>query len=454
MGREAVAQGHLGDSMSDTPHLTPVEIANFWALDLEDAGFREFVEHLAGGCPDCCGLAGQLPWPLEILRRPAANDGERAASLENMLDFRLRSRMKKTLALGLELAEAQDQAKDEVEGLVELDELPSPPTQMLLFARAKGWLAEARGERREDPERCLFAAVLAAGFAGSVKPEDHPEGEVANLRTETWTEVANARRLTGDFESAEAAFHRAAGVATEMAPLLESAESAAHFLLALRRLTEAEDLLSFLQRVQEGRGERHAAGRICLERGIVAQLRQDDSAALHLFLQSLQLLDLTNHPDLALAAFHNTIDSTARLGHFETALAWLERCAPMYAEFGDVTDFIRRRWVEAQIQAGLGNLSCADTYLRAVRVDFEDQNLFYEASLVTLDLCAVWIRRGKFREVACGVDEAVSTFQALKVRREALAGLLLLQEAARGEQATVAMIQAAGASLRAETTRS
>ncbi len=436
--------------MPDTPHLTPVEIANLWALDLEDARFRDFVEHLAYGCPDCCGQAGQLPWPSAIAKLPAANDDERGLNLERMYDFRLRSTMKKAVALGVEFVEAQDQVKDEVEGLVELDDLPSPPTQMLLFLRAKAWLAEARGERREDPERCLFAAVLASSFACSVKPEEHPEGEVANLRTETWTEVANARRLTGDFASAEAAFHRAASAAAEAPQLLDSAEAAAHFLLASRRLAEAEDLLSLLQGIREGRGERHAAGRICLERGIVAQLRDDDRAALHLFLRSLQLLDLNLDPALTLAAFHNTIDSSTRLGHFETALDWLERCAPMYEASGDETDLIRRRWVEAQIQAGLGNLPCADAYLRAVRVEFEDHRLFYEACLVTLDLCAIWIRRGKFREVACGIEEAVSTFQALKVRREALAGLLLLQEAARGEQATVELVQAAGAALRAE----
>ncbi|HEV7669264.1 MAG TPA: hypothetical protein VGS22_12105 [Thermoanaerobaculia bacterium] len=383
-----------------------------------------------------------------------ANDDERAVNLESMYDFRLRSTMKKSLALGIEFYEARDQAKAEVESLIEWADLPSPPTQTLLFLRAKAWLAEARGERREDPERCLFAAVLAASFASSLKPEEHPEGELANLRTETWTEVANARRLTGDFESAEAAFHRAAATATEIGPLLESAEAAAQFLLASRRLTEADDLLAYLQGIRERRGEQHAAGRICLERGIIAQLRQDEIAALHLFLRGLQILNLADDPNLALAAFHNTIDCTSRLGHFETALAWLERCKPLYEEYGDEIDLLRCRWVEAQIQAGLGNLPCADAYLRCVREEFEDHNLFYQASLVTLDLCAIWIRRGKFREVACGVDDAVSTFQSLKVRREALAGLLLLQEAARGEQATVAMVQAAGAALRAESTRS
>ncbi len=436
--------------MPDTPHLTPVEVANLWALDLEDDRLQEVIKHWAHSCPDCCEITSQLPWPMPIAVRPAANDDERAENLDRMLDFRLRTTMKKALARGEEFLDAKEQAKDEVEGLIELDEVPSPPSQVLLFARARAWLAEARGERRDDPERCLFAAVLAASFSGSLRPEEHPEGEVANLRTETWTELANARRLTGDLESAEAAFHRAAATADGVVPLLESAEAAAHFLMASRRLAEAEDLLSFLQWNWERLGDRHAAGRICLERGTVARYLLNDFEALNLFLRSFELLDLTRDPISVLSAFHNTIDCTARLGHFETALAWLDRCQPLYEEHGDEIDLLRRRWVEAQIQAGLGNLPCADAYLRAVREEFENQNLFYQASLVTLDLCAVWIRRGKFREVACGVDDAVSTFQALKIRREALAGLLLLQEATRGEQATVAMVQAAGAALRAE----
>ncbi|MEP7012584.1 MAG: hypothetical protein ABJC13_19860 [Acidobacteriota bacterium] len=435
--------------MSDTPHLIPAEITDLWAQQLEGGRLLEVVKHLAQRCPDCCELAGKLPWPSAIVDLPVANDDERAVALGNIQDFRLRGAIKKSLAIGVELAEAREQAEDEVEGLVHLDELP-PPTQMLLFARAKAWLGEARGERREDPEYCLFAAVLSVSFAGSLKPEMHPEGVVDNLRSETWTELANARRLTGDFASAEGAFHGAVAAATELMPLLDSAEGAAQFLMASRRLAEAEDLLAYLQGFREQHGEHHIAGRICLERGLIAEHRQDNFAALGFFLRSLELLDLARDPDLALAAFHNTLFCTTRLGHFETARAWLDRCEPLYKEWGDETDLLRRQWVEAQIEAGLGNLPCADAYLRAVRTGFEDRSLFFQASLVTLDLCAIWIRRGKFREVACGVDDAVSTFKALKIRREALAGLLLLQEAARGEQATVAMVQAAGAALRAE----
>jgi tetratricopeptide (TPR) repeat protein len=358
--------------------------------------------------------------------------------------------MKKCLAMGAEFFEAGEQAESEVEGWIELADLPAPPTQILQFARSKAWLTEARGERREDPERCLFAAVLAVSFADSLNPGRHPDGEVAKIQAESWTEMANARRLTGNLEGAEAALHRALAGVQDFETVKQIGEVTAFLFIATRRFDEAEEILADLQKAYAGIGDTHSAGRVCLRRGTAAMYQQNDRLALDHYLECLRLLDLQRDPALTLAAFHNTIDCTTRLGHFETAREWLDRCEPMYKESGDEIDRLRRRWVEAQIEAGLGNLPRADAYLRGVRTAFEDHDLFYQASLVTLDLCAIWIRRGKFREVACGVDDAVSTFQALKIRREALAGLLLLQEAARGEQATVAMVQAAGAALRAE----
>src|SRR6185295_13615104 len=127
-------------------------------------------------------------------------------------------------------------------------------------------------------------------------------------------------------------------------------------------------------------------GRVRLRRGLAAMYQQDDRIALDHFLACFRLLGLKRDPVLTLAAFHNTIACTTRLGHFETARAWLIRCGPLYEESGDKLDLIRRRWAEAQIEAGLGNLARADSYLRGVRANFEALDLPYEASIVTLDL--------------------------------------------------------------------
>ena len=437
--------------MPDSPHLTPVELVSFWDREVEDTRVIEILAHLARGCPECLPLAAELPWPLPIAS-PAIAEEERAGALARMQDFRIRAAFKRILAANAALGAAQDQAAAEVGGRVDLGELSRlpPPTQTLLLARADAWLWKARKLRRKDPEKCLFAAVLAVSFADALDPAQHPEGEARNLQAKAWAELANARRLTGDPESSEAAFHRSFGKVEDLRIAAGIGEHVANFLIVTRQFQDAEALLSYLQQIHLRSGERHPAGRVCLRRGIVAAYSGDLHGALNLLLQSLELLEFHSEPSLALAAFHNVIDCSARLGFFETAREWLDRCLPLYEEWGGETDLLRRRWVEGNVEAGLGNLPRADALLRQVREAFEDLDLSFEASLVTLDLCAVWIRRGKFREVACGVDEAVCTFQALKIRREALAGLLLLQEAARAEQATLAMVQAAAVSLRAE----
>ena len=437
--------------MPDSPHLTPVELVSFWDREVEDARVIEILSHLARGCPACLPLAAELPWPLPIAS-PAIAEGQRAGALARMQDFRIRAAFKKVLAANAALDAAQDRAAAEVgdeADLGELSRLP-PPTQTLLLARADAWLWKARTLRRKDPEKCLFAAVLAVSFADALDSPQHPAGEAENLQAEAWAELANARRLDGDLQSAEAALFRAVQSTSDVCVAAEVGEVVARYLLATRQFEDADALLSYLQQIYLQSGESHSAGRVCMRRGSIAKQQQDLLLAVRFHLDCLKLLDLSAEPALSLAAFHNVIDCSARLGFFDTAREWLDRCLPLYEAWGGETDLLRRRWVEGNVEAGLGNLPRADALLRQVREAFEDLDLSFEASLVTLDLCAVWLRRGKFREVVCGVDEAVCTFQALKIRREALAGLLLLQEAARAEQATLAMVQSAAVALRAE----
>src|SRR6185295_6674258 len=200
-------------------------------------------------------------------------------------------------------------------------------------------------------------------------------GEVGNLQAEAWAELANARRLDGDLQKAEAALFRAVLSVSDVRIATEVGEVVAYCLLATRQFEDADALLSYLQQIYLQSGERHAAGRVCTRRGSLAQFRQDLHRALQFHLESLDLLDLPAEPTLALAAFHNVIACSARLGFFETAREWLDRCLPLYAEWGGETDLLRRRWVEGNVEAGLGNLPRADALLRQVREAFEDLDL-------------------------------------------------------------------------------
>jgi hypothetical protein len=75
-----------------------------------------------------------------------------------------------------------------------------------------------------------------------------------------------------------------------------------------------------------------------------------------------------------------------------------------------------------------------------------DGNAF-DAALAALDLVISYLEQGKTAEVRPLADEMVIVFRDLGVSREALAALLLFQEAARRETATADLAREIAASL-------
>jgi hypothetical protein len=74
--------------------------------------------------------------------------------------------------------------------------------------------------------------------------------------------------------------------------------------------------------------------------------------------------------------------------------------------------------------------------------------LGYDVALISLDLAALWLGQGRTREIAAMLGETLSTFQALRIHREAIATLLMLHEAAEAERLNMTLLRAAAAKLR------
>ncbi len=102
---------------------------------------------------------------------------------------------------------------------------------------------------------------------------------------------------------------------------------------------------------------------------------------------------------------------------------------------------LRLRWLEGKIAGGLGDLAPAEETLGEVRRAFDRLDLPYKKALVTLDLAGVLLRQGKARQVFAVIDETVRTFQRLSIDREALAGLIVLHQAAELATLTVAAVE-------------
>ncbi len=109
--------------------------------------------------------------------------------------------------------------------------------------------------------------------------------------------------------------------------------------------------------------------------------------------------------------------------------SWLQRK-------GGTLDHLRLQWVEGRVAAGLGEHERACQLLTGVRQTFLNDGNPYEATLATLDLVVSHLEEGNTAEVRVLADEMVAVFRDHNVPREALASVLLFQEAAHREAAT------------------
>jgi hypothetical protein len=116
-------------------------------------------------------------------------------------------------------------------------------------------------------------------------------------------------------------------------------------------------------------------------------------------------------------------------------------------------DLLRVRWIEARVDLGLGRLEEAENALRRILALFVEESLVVDAALVTLDLAALLLRARRTAEIPELVQEIVPVFQTLQIRREALAALLVLQQAAEAERLTLALVREAMASVRISSAR-
>lgn len=283
------------------------------------------------------------------------------------------------------------------------------------------------------------------------------ESWVYQLRSLAWAALGNARRVKGDLLGAERSFEMAdswweAGtVASEDAlgyePILLDLKASLH--LELRRFPEAFKLLSaavdlFLHGEHR---DPHRAGRSLIKKAGAHIEQGDPESALQALRQADRLIDPGREPRLRLCIHHNLADNLSKAGHHREAAALLPDLKDLAAAHGSARDRLRLEWVEGRIAAGLGDHERACRLLSKVRQTFLDEGNTFEAALAALDLSVAYLQGGETGEVRKLADEMVTVFREVEVPREALAALLLFQEAARQETATAALAQEVAASL-------
>ena len=432
-----------------THHPAPEELEGFLSGSLEPAGMRRVLGHLLPGCSAC--TAAIAPLVVQLLGRPRPATPAEVARYELPVERAIAAASRHAE----ELAEAEAQAADDLAAIIRGDRLPAT-AETSAAARRDAWselLLLVVNARVFSASTTVDLAEVAAATADRLEPGAEFSAEyVEDLRARARAELGNARRIADDLAGAETELARAKDHLRRgsMDPLLVArwGDLLGSLYSDQRRFADAVLVLDGAVEVYLSHGELHLAGRTLVKKGLTLTYAGEPEAAFDAYLRSFDLLDTERDPDLLLAAVHNVLLFMVDAGHLDSAQRLVWRIRALSKAYGSDLDQVRLLGVEARLEASTGNPARAERLFRKVVAGFEEAGQPYVVALVSLDLAAVVLDRGRPFEVVPLLDEALSIFRELKVGRETLATILLMRRAVLAGEATAEFLRAKTASLR------
>jgi len=416
-------------------HPTTAELDGFVWGRLPAESARAVILHLLGGCERCvsalaphvAGLLGLAEPPEPALS--AAEDAEYDAALDRAFAAVLKQAAepweeRKREALAVPLAPSPEEAPAELSRSLDV-----PVFEALL---ERSWAL-----RHQDPAEMVRLAEEARDLAERTGPAD--------LRCRAWVELGNAYRVADRLGQAEQALGRATELFVQgtqdelLAARLFDVQ--ASLLGDCRRFDLAESALDLVFAIHRRRGDLHLAGRALLSKGLYAGYQGQAEESVRLIEQALELIDPERDPRLLYVALHNQARALMEHGRLRDARIALWSIRARRLDVGGRMNELKIRWLEAQINAGLGELDRAELALREVRQGFGEAGLGYKAALAGLELGAVLLRQGRTGEAIEEGLAAVDAFLSLGIAREASVSVLLLKKGFEQRMADVALLE-------------
>lgn len=407
------------------------------------AGRRKDVFlHLLGGCSICQESMDPLTG---AMFHPGAQEAELSAELDVAYDVAISSALSKAMAWQ-EIALVREDLREDLDAKVERllgGGTPSEPG-FWTWALCETLLERGRALRHDDPAGMLRLAQLAQQAADRVDPSVRGPRETVDLRARAWAELGNAWRVCDDLRQAEAALAgalelRAEGTGSRLL-LARLADLSASLLCDQRRFTEGFQMLDTAHTLYLQEGAAHDATRVLLMKGLYLGHTGNPEEGLQVLSQVLDEIDGERDPQTLFQTLHNVLLFRVELGELDEAQRQLQRMRPLYERHASPFIWTKLRGIEGKIASGLGDLAHAEQLFRGVRGELDAAGLGYQAALISLDLASVCLRVGKKAEVRQLVTEMVATFRSLGVEREAMAALLMLNEAVEQDQATLELL--------------
>lgn len=311
-------------------------------------------------------------------------------------------------------------------------------------------LARAWDLRHENPEKMIQEAEAALRIARGLSGEEIGEDRAADWQCRAYALLGNACRIAERWEEAAEALGRAERLrgrgtgderlrawVTELRASLYGDRGDLERAIALA--TEVCELRSRL-------GDRHLAGRALISRGTFVGRAGRIDEAIALLEDGLRRIDDARDPALRFIAFHNRLSLLVDADRLGEALAVLAAHRRIWPE-GSLHR-IKLQWIEGRIELARGNLARAEWLLLSTRDEFVRRALPYKAAIVSLDLAVVALKRLRSDLARPLIAGALRVFAALRLPREAMGAVLLLERAIEKDALCAALLERVGERLR------
>jgi tetratricopeptide (TPR) repeat protein len=312
-------------------------------------------------------------------------------------------------------------------------------------ALVDGLLETSRALWSQDPDRAEALVCIGLRVSERLDGTRYGHGLPSDLKARAWAYLANIRRIRSDLRGADEAFSKAtifledgSGDPLERARLLDLEASLRR---EQRRFSLAIELLKEVVSIYGKTKDAHLQGRALISLATVYGYTDSPGRGIELLLQALKMIDRAHEPRLVVVVLSNLVFSFLEMELYQEASAMLPEARESVARFGTEDDRTRLRWMEARLDLGLRRFSEAESKLRDVRDDFIHRGIGYNAALASLDLAKVYLLQGRTAETKQVAAEMHPIFVSRDVQREAIAALLVFQQAAEQESASLRLVE-------------
>ncbi|HEV3455991.1 MAG TPA: hypothetical protein VHG32_05490 [Thermoanaerobaculia bacterium] len=318
------------------------------------------------------------------------------------------------------------------------------PAHLRGLAGYEALLERSWSLRHDDPRQMVQLCELATVVAAGLSAKRYGRERVRDLQARAAIELANAYRVIGRPEEAQASLNEALEffrMGTQ-----DHLMAARLFVIQAQvsgdRRNFATALAAFDSAINVYRehGEPHLVGDTLIKKGMYCGYACRTEEALKLLTEGLQLIDPATHPDLALLAVHNLANILVDCAKYREARTLLWRNQPLYQRYGGRVLRLKLRLLEGRIHAGIDEPERAERDLEEARRGFAEIGQPYMATLVLLDLAVLHIRLGRDDDARREALEAADVFLGLNIGREAAVAMMLLKSTVKFRLATTAVL--------------